>query len=196
MNLQDESARIVQEYTTHPDQESEAHCAWIKAGIEIAIDTIGAALSFCGGNAFFTPAKEAAKKACEKFAPFAITVATKDIVHIGDTLDETTRVLKSKLQDAPSTDDDLHMQQTYLSGVCSLAGGGMKDEDFKRYSQMSTNIGKTFRKLRGNFEQLIQNITEYRDPTTEYSPLAMVLGSLDYNNVAKKITGGTAKFEE
>lgn len=193
-SLSSEAGAIVTQYTTQPDKNSEIACNWIKAGIDISVDVIATTLSILAGNVFFKKLADETQKVCEKVVPQVITFAIRATRNLADTGDKTGDLLKSRMGGS-GVDHDLHMGQSYLSGVCSLAGGGRKDENWARFTQMGVHMSSTFREIRGGLENLTNSVIHNKNATLEGSPLAMVLSSVNYHAMVDKLADGEAKFE-
>lgn len=148
------------------------------------------------GNVFFKKAAQNVQKVCEKTVPDIITWTIRNTRKLADTGDETGKLLKSRIGEKSSTDADLHMGQSYLSGVCSMVGGGMKDENWSGFTAMGSHMADAFQEIRVGLEDFTKIVTDNNDIELGYSPLAMVLSNHDYQAMIRKITGGVAKFEE
>ncbi|KAE8445360.1 hypothetical protein EG329_013482 [Mollisiaceae sp. DMI_Dod_QoI] len=191
-----EAGEIVMKYTTHADPDAEVACAWIKAGIDTIVESISTGLSLGSGNGMFNGVKDAAlKKNLEgvmgSMFPYMISAINRISNNVA-----LTEEAKRELIEAILNDKDLHMSHSYLEGVCSLEGGGMKNEDFQRFVEMSKHMAQAFADIRKGFEEMTNFITEHKDTTLEDSPLATFLEVTDYQDAVSKLKGGTAKYED
>jgi hypothetical protein len=68
-----------------------------------------------------------------------------EIAHQSHLMDTSARIGDAQQnQNSPR----LHMPQAYTDGLCGGQGGGVEDESFSRFSEMSSYIWKTFQNIR------------------------------------------------